>query len=136
MSKVIVCPRCNRRSQPGTIICECGEMLGGIEPIEYREEKRIPNEVGSKDNNSSYGIVENRGVSKNIQSTSAGIPALSWIFYMLAGLSFLGGIVMANDKSLSFVPPLYLVVAGFINATIFLFMGQVIFYLNRLLKNR
>ncbi len=48
MSKVVLCPRCNKTYDQKTIICECGEMLGGIEPTEYNNEEKIEIESDSE----------------------------------------------------------------------------------------
>lgn len=122
-SKVIVCPRCNRAHKPGTVICECGEMLGGVEPIEEGMVSEKQREIAAKD---STAIQENAKIGVSYTPKT---PLLSVVFYILAILSFLGGILMANDDSLSFIEPIYWVVAGFIEATIFLFMGRVLYYL-------
>lgn len=124
MNKVVICPRCNRKNLPGMVICECGEMLGGIKLT-------IDDEI---ENEGKISVKERREQPPkemgNNRTSTTQVPMLSVIFYVLSILSFVGGIIMANDKSLAFISPVYWAVAGFINSTIFLFMGRVIYYLN------
>lgn len=128
MNKVVICPRCKRTYSVGTVICECGEMLGGIEPI--LEDKILAKER-SVSGHATHKY-QNKAAASN--TLKAQTPMLSLIFYMLGVLSFIGGVTMANDDSLTFISPVYWVVAGFVQAALFAFMGSVLFYLNEIYR--